>query len=65
MIKDRKCGPKLVLDRFNMKINYKGTIQIGVHDVHQYLVTRIGGVMVRVLASSAVDRGFEPWSDKT
>ena len=26
---------------------------------------RIGGVMVRVLASSAVDRGFEPRSGKT
>ena len=26
---------------------------------------RIGGVMVSVLASSAVDRGFEPWSGQT
>jgi hypothetical protein len=26
---------------------------------------RIGGVMVSVLTSSAVDRGFEPRSDKT
>jgi hypothetical protein len=26
---------------------------------------RIGGVMVSVLASSAVDRGFEPWSSQT
>ena len=25
---------------------------------------RIGGVMVNVLASSAVDRGFEPWTVK-
>jgi hypothetical protein len=25
----------------------------------------IGGVMVSVLTSSAVDRGFEPWSGKT
>ena len=27
-----------------------------------YNTNRIGGVMVRVLASSAVDRGFEPRS---
>ena len=26
---------------------------------------RIGGVMVSVLASSAVDHGFEPWSGQT
>jgi hypothetical protein len=26
---------------------------------------RIGGVMVSVLASSTVDRGFEPWSGQT
>ena len=26
---------------------------------------RIGGVMISVLASSAVDRGFEPWSSET
>jgi hypothetical protein len=29
------------------------------------LTNRISGVMVSVLASNAVDRGFEPWSDKT
>ena len=29
------------------------------------LTNRIGGVMVSVLSSSAVDRGFEPQSDKT
>ena len=28
-------------------------------------VNRIGGVMVSMLASSAVDRGFEPWSGQT
>jgi hypothetical protein len=28
-------------------------------------MNRIGGVMVSVLASSAVDRGFEPWSGQT
>jgi hypothetical protein len=26
---------------------------------------RIGGVIVSVLASSVVDRGFEPWSGQT
>ena len=26
---------------------------------------RIGGIMVNVLASSAIDRGFEPWSGQT
>ena len=30
-----------------------------------YNTNRIGGVMVRVLASSAVDRGFEPRSGHT
>jgi hypothetical protein len=30
-----------------------------------YNANRISGVMVRVLASSAVDRGFEPWSGHT
>ena len=30
-----------------------------------YNTNRIGGVMVRVLASSAVDRGFEPLSGQT
>ena len=29
------------------------------------LIYRIDGVMVSVLASSAVDRGFEPWSGST
>ena len=29
------------------------------------LVNRIGGVMVSMLASSAVDCGFEPWSGQT
>jgi 7-cyano-7-deazaguanine synthase in queuosine biosynthesis len=28
-------------------------------------ITRIGGIMVSVLVSSAVDRGFEPRSGKT
>jgi hypothetical protein len=30
-----------------------------------YNTNRIGGVMVSVLASSAVDRGFELWSGHT
>jgi hypothetical protein len=29
------------------------------------LVNRIGGVMVSMLASGAVDCGFEPWSGQT
>jgi hypothetical protein len=29
------------------------------------IVTRIGGVMVSVLTSSAVYRGFEPWLGQT
>ena len=28
-------------------------------------INRIGGVMVSVLVSSAVDHGFEPWSGQT
>ena len=31
----------------------------------KYYLNRIGGVMVSVLASNAVDRGFEPWSGQT
>ena len=30
-----------------------------------YNTNRVGGVMVRVLASSAVDRGLEPRSGRT
>ena len=30
-------------------------------DLAQLLMNHIGGVMVSVLASSAVDRGFKPW----
>jgi hypothetical protein len=33
--------------------------------VYRYFQNRIGGVIVSVLASSAVDRGFEPRSDQT
>ena len=29
------------------------------------MINRVGGVMVSVLASSVVDRGFEPWSGQT
>jgi hypothetical protein len=32
---------------------------------HTSLLNRIGGVIVSVLASSAVDRGFESRSDQT
>ena len=37
------------------------------NDITQFQITnnRIGGVMVSVLASSAVDRGFEPQSGQT
>jgi hypothetical protein len=28
-------------------------------------MNRIGGVVISVLVSSAVDRGFEPWSGQT
>ena len=31
----------------------------------QYYMNRIGGVMVSMLASSAVDRGFETRSDQS
>jgi hypothetical protein len=30
-----------------------------------YILNRISGVMVNVLVSSAVDRGFELWSGQT
>jgi hypothetical protein len=32
---------------------------------HSLNFDRIGGVMIGVLASSAVYRGFEPWSGQT
>ena len=32
---------------------------------HEYAIDRIAGVMISVLASSAVDRGFEPRSRQT
>jgi hypothetical protein len=34
-------------------------------DLCQFHINTIGGVMVSVLASSAVDRGFEPRSGQT
>jgi hypothetical protein len=43
-------------------------IIVTVHDVnrrHQPSFNRIGGVMVSVLTSSAVDREFESWSGQT
>ena len=33
--------------------------------MHLCYINSIGGVMVSVLASSAVDRGLEPWSGQT
>ena len=33
--------------------------------VHHFIHCRVGGVMVSVLASRAVDRVFEPWSGET
>ena len=33
--------------------------------LHHLPMNRIAGVMVSVLASSAVDRGFKPWSGQT
>ena len=42
-------------------------ITLSVYIYHPCLINRyrIGGVIVSVLASSAVDRGFEPRSDQT
>ena len=34
-------------------------------NVNHYLFNHIGDVMISVLASSTVDRGFEPWSGQT
>ena len=38
---------------------------LAVHTQHLPSSNRIGGVMVRVLASSVVERGFEPQSGQT
>ena len=35
------------------------------HEFYLIKKKRIGGVMVSVLASSVVDRGFKPWSGQT
>ena len=40
-------------------------LQIRFNDIAKQMLNRISGVMVNVLASSAVDRGFEPRSDQT
>ena len=34
-------------------------------DVNHYMFNHIGDVMISVLASSTVDREFEPWSGQT
>ena len=41
--------------------------KVSLHSTHyfQRSKNRIGGVMVSMLGSGAVDRGFEPWSDQT
>jgi hypothetical protein len=40
------------------------TITLTLMNYH-FDANRIGGIMVSVLTSSAVDRGFEPWSGQT
>jgi hypothetical protein len=43
-----------------------GTDCVGSCKSNYHTITnRVGGVMASVLASSAVDRGFEPWSGQT
>jgi hypothetical protein len=52
-------------------LNYKTTVLQQSHGIDQNIIhnflqsNRIGGVMVSVLASSAVDCGFEPRSGQT
>jgi hypothetical protein len=41
------------------------TVQYLHRQLYSYTVNCIGDVMVSVLASSAVDRGLEPWSGQT
>jgi hypothetical protein len=38
---------------------------LGLVDAASYTTNRIGGVMVGVFASSAIDRGFQPRSGHT
>jgi hypothetical protein len=49
-----------------MKVKYI-CFDLYIHPLHYLFIypDRIGGVMVSVLAWSAVDRGFEPRSDQT
>ena len=56
--------------RANIKINMHNIICFSMIDIAEILFThfwldRIGGVMVIVLASSAIDCGFEPRSGQT
>ena len=50
-----------------MTLLEKQPIEISLSWMHKFLnqINRIDGVMVSVLASSAVDRGFEPRSGQT
>jgi hypothetical protein len=59
--------------RFSLakKSNSPYTLNLHMHIARQIMDIfpenryRIGGIMVSVLASSAIDRGFEPWSGQT
>ena len=56
----------MVISVFTLKIFLaKVVLHIPSNPGISSILNRIGGVMVSVIASSAVDRGFEPWSDQT
>jgi hypothetical protein len=60
------CLTSIIFPETNKKIVIKTNMTITLRLPHVYEIkNRIGGVMVSVLASSAVDRGFEPRSDQT
>ena len=57
-----------IINHINLQMSYKNYLCTNVNfDTKgtQYQVNRIGGVMVSVLASIVIDRGFEPWSGQT
>ena len=60
----RPVKPVIVLDN-NKQLNLVHQTRLRFFPLKLNKYNRIGGVMVNVLASSAVDRGFEPRSGQT
>ena len=53
------------MSKINCQIVGKEQKQVSLLIVFNGVLNRIGGLMVSMFTSSAVDRGFEPWSGQT